>query len=1025
MSNLRTLLLTIVAVVLTVVFLVWVYGVTHSGVNSAQLGLMQGAQALIGASPNAVQVGVNDGNPTVTVAPATITGVTWNTTTWSPSFTVNGYNFGTSGALTVADNTAGWTASTGGVKPVVSARSNLSIQVSGLSGYGSGDVTYWVDGQGSWSFRPNDQLTFQVANNQTGQTASFNTTYPGNAPMPTITMNPNPLPPMTTDGTVNLSGQVAFNGTPLANQAVDLTATGGSFSSSSGQTVADNSNVFMTFTDANGNWSATYTAPTTAGNDTITASTAGQSVSESTTATNPTVLLTTTTPLYVGDTEVITGAVTVGGSPDGGVSVALSVPSGEGTFSLATITTNGNGDFSDTYTAPATGGTFTLSAMSGGVTGTAPIVVEPLQITGVTWNTSTWSPDVTITGGGFGNSASGEYVQLVDNTHGWQDGTANSGNVLTVSTWNNNQIDITGMSNYGENGQWILAPGDSVTANVTNPQTGQTVSYTTTYPTNAPMPTVTLSPVAAINTGQSTTITGNVSFGGKGLANQQVNLTASGGPLSASTVQTDANGNFSVTYTAPNAGGSYTVTASSDTGSVSTTVTVNNPPQITGVSWNTGTWPPQLTISGTNLGTTAGNVELYDANGSPSWWDNTGHTGPAMNPANSGAATMNANWSNSSIGLSNYELYGQNTGWRSYFTPGDSLEVFVETSSGQTASYQTTYPSNAPMPVVTLNGIASVQTGQSTTISGAVTWQGQALNNALVTLSTSGGSLNSTQVATNSAGQFSAAYTAPSTAGTYTIHASSFTSSTSTNVTVTSPMSITSVGVTQSIQAPPQFTIAGTGFGNSTSGEYVQLVDNSRGWQGGTTNSGVILTVPTWNNNQIDISNESNYGGGSGTWLFAPGDSVTANVTNPQTGQTASYTFAYPQWNQTLVNYGGVGSGTQSSFAGNYGQDGIGGNTASGGTLNSNGTYWFAQERAIDVGQTVTAPLTVVVGGWATVGSGITIQTSTDGVNWAFVGYAPILGGGNFTYSFGTQTFRYVRAMSYGTTSALDYFEIY
>lgn len=84
MSNLRTLLLTIVAVVLTVVFLVWGYGVTHSGVNSAQLGLMQGAQALIGASPNAVQVGVNDGNPTVTVAPATITGVTWNTTTWSP-----------------------------------------------------------------------------------------------------------------------------------------------------------------------------------------------------------------------------------------------------------------------------------------------------------------------------------------------------------------------------------------------------------------------------------------------------------------------------------------------------------------------------------------------------------------------------------------------------------------------------------------------------------------------------------------------------------------------------------------------------------------------------------------------------------------------------------------------------------------------------------------------------------------------------------------------------------------------------
>ena len=231
MPNLRTLLLTIVAVVLTVVFLVWGYGVTHSGVNSAQLGLMQGAQALIGASPNAVQTTVNNGVPTTTVSPPTITAVSWNTSTWSPSVTINGYNLGTSGTLRMTDNTSGWTAWASGVKPLISARTNLSIGVSGFQGYGGGDANQWADGQGSWSFRPGDQIAVQVANNQTGQTATFNTTYPGNAPMPTITMAPDHLPHMTTDGTVHLSGKVAFNGTPLANQAVDLTATGGSFSS--------------------------------------------------------------------------------------------------------------------------------------------------------------------------------------------------------------------------------------------------------------------------------------------------------------------------------------------------------------------------------------------------------------------------------------------------------------------------------------------------------------------------------------------------------------------------------------------------------------------------------------------------------------------------------------------------------------------------------------------------------------------------------------------------------------------------
>ncbi len=1006
MYNLRTILLTIVAVVLTVVFLVWGYGATRSGTNSAQVGILQGAQALIGASPNAVQTTVNNGVPSTTTAPSTITGVTWNTSTWSPSLTIDGYNLGTSGALSITDNTTGWLAASGGVAPAVSARSNLAVQVSGLSGYGGGDVNTWADGQGSWSFRPNDQLTIQVTNNQLGETTAFNTAYPATAPMPTITMTPNPLPTMTTDGTVNLSGKVAFNGTPLANQAVALTATGGSFSSSSGQYVKDNPNVFMTFTDANGNWSATYTAPTAAGNYTITASTAGQSVSESTAASdpapavtwsypsgqtftvaqaqatgcgqgvvwsftppsyggysgwsqgwdaptpqlqftstsgclspnglsvgthrvvlifffangqtaqatsqpititaNPSVSINATTHLHSGASETITGTVTVGGSPDANVKVALSAPSGDGTFSSATVTTNGSGDFSDTYTAPGTSETFTLSATSGGITGSAPITVEPLQIARVTWNTSTWPPSMTVAGNGFGSSG---ILEVIENAQGqgaaWDNNPSTPDNNLQVSSWSDTGISAGDFASYGATNGFYFAPGEAVGIMVTNGQTGQSASYSTTYPANAPMPTVTLNPVADINTGQLTTITGNVNFGGAGLANQQVNLTASGGSLGASSVQTDGSGNFSVTYTAPSAGGTYTVTAASDTGHATANVTVNNPPQITGVTFNTGAWAPQLTITGANFGASAGNVELLDHTQS-AWWDNAGTTGGAMAPANTGADSVNASWSNTSIGLSNFNGYGQNVGWHDYLAPGDAITVYVEnTQTGQTTSYNTTYPSSAPMPAVALNSIASVQTGQSTTVSGTVTWQGQALNNALVTLSATGGSLGNATVTTNSSGQFSATYTAPSTAGTYTITASSFTSSTSTNVKVTVPPPIIT-GVTWNTGTaahpiwPPQVTINGSGFGSASSNGYVQLVDSTRGWQGATSGSTVVFTVPTWANNQIIISGMSNYGqvvvngtnyGGN---VFAPSDSVTVNVTNPQTGQTASLATSVP-----------------------------------------------------------------------------------------------------------------------------------
>ncbi len=770
--NLRTLLMIIMTLVIGTLFLVFAYGFTHSGVDMAQQGILDGAQQLIGTSPGAVGVSVNNGVPAVSALPPTITGVTWDAETWGPGLTIRGTNFGSSPSLTeLADTTTGW--GLGGVLPSIVTANNLEIRASGFSGgavsYGSGDPAHWGDGQGSFSFRPGDSVQLQVTNSQTGQTASFTTTYPKNAPMPTITMNPTPLPATTTDGTINLSGQVAFNGTPLANQAVCLSASSGTFSSSSGQTVTDHPGVFMTFTDASGNWSAAYTAPGTAGKETITASTAGQSISASTQA-------------------------------------------------------------------------------------------MPPSITGVAWNTSTWSPQATLVGSGFGNAAGNVELYDANGSPSWWDNTgtaispSGAGSVKLTAQWSNQAIIVSDLATYHQIQGWRnwLSPGDAITMDVEN-VSGQTLTFDTAYPKSAPMPIVSLRSIASVQIGQSTTVGGSVSFDGQPLANQQVQLSVNGGSLSSATVTTNANGDFSGNYSAPNAAETDTITATVAGQSVTQALTVIAPPKITGVTWNTSTWAPSLVVSGSGFGSSAGNVELYDATQN-TWWDNTGKTGSAMNPASAGADTVTASWDDTSIGLSAFNAYGQDTGWRSWLTPGDAITVYAEnTQTGQTASYNSTYPKSAPMPTVSINNPGNLLSGEETLITGSVTWQGQALDNALVNLTASGGTLSATTLTTNSSGQFSVTYTAPSTTGTDTITASSITAQASTAVTVTNTVPITGtnamfVSSTSLIQS---VTYAGGSFAQDTPNTPVSLPANVGGENGynppngSYTITGVSGTVST------------------------------------------------------------------------------------------------------------------------------------------------------------------------------------
>jgi len=88
---------------------------------------------------------------------------------------------------------------------------------------------------------------------------------------------------------------------------------------------------------------------------------------------------------------------------------------------------------------------------------------------------------ITITGSGFGTQPSftkttSNYLRLQDETGAWEAGYScgcsnNQTDVVgvTVSSWTDNQIKITGFNNYGNS--WVFQPGDKVIISVWNPQT--------------------------------------------------------------------------------------------------------------------------------------------------------------------------------------------------------------------------------------------------------------------------------------------------------------------------------------------------------------------------------------------------------------------------------------------------------------------------------------------------------------------------------------------------------------------------
>ena len=314
----RMLLWTIFGIgVLTVAFLPAAWGSLNHQVATGVVSNESMAEALWGQSrqptPYVEQWSQNTEVPIIpgAVTPH-ITGVVWDTSPWGPQVTIDGNGFGNppsagQASLTMADKNRNWVAGNSiqyGVKPIITSWRNNQIVVSGFNGYGGADLSDWSDGQGSFVFAPGDSVDVQVMNPQTGATDSMTSTYPPDAPMPTMTLNP-VRTPMLAGTRVNLSGKVTFGGRGLAEQAVSATTTSGTLG---GATYQDNAKEVSGTTDSSGNFSIPYTAPAVASNPTITITADGQTGTESIPVIAPHPTLTVSNP----DDASAPGQVSVG-----------------------------------------------------------------------------------------------------------------------------------------------------------------------------------------------------------------------------------------------------------------------------------------------------------------------------------------------------------------------------------------------------------------------------------------------------------------------------------------------------------------------------------------------------------------------------------------------------------------------------------------------------------------------------------------------------------------------------------------
>ncbi len=642
---------------------------------------------------------------------------------------------------------------------------------------------------------------------------------------PSMTLSATPTP-VATGQSVTISGQVMINNVGAPNQTITLSdnSAGGSFTS-------------VTI-DSSGNYTATYTAPSSASSVTITATDAALNLTKTAQVSVETPVITITaspTTVNSGGKVTITGTVTLGGTGLASQPVTLSDNNAGGSFSSTTVTTDANGNFTATYTAPIGVSSVTLTASALGTSSTVQVSIEtPSMTLNATPTPVATGQTVAISGQVLINNAGApnQTVTLSDN---------NAGGSFTPVT-----IDSSGKFT-----ATYTTPSSASSVTITATDAALNLTKTAQVSVETPAITITANPTT-VNSGGKVTIKGTVMLGGNVFANQPVTLSDNnaGGSFTPTTVTTDTNGNFTTTYTAatpslPNVewlGNSSNPTiVINDVGFGSTPPTdipaYNTDGNYVGVTDTTGNW---------NMGMT-GN---YVAEDILAWSDNQIVVQPTSQTSDQGGGSKHGYGYGYGNGGGNQGWYNQN-GWS--FNQGDKVQITVQNALGQSITIPTT-----------------------------VNYQSDNVTGTATLTATSDGASASTNLTVNMG------YSLPVTQNT---------------------LQISNVSWNFHGNSSPVITITGSGFGAQSNWWLIKkdfdgslvISDTSGSWEMGNWKDPVMENIQSWSDTQITLRPGWGYGkqwwwGGGGANTFNSGDNYT--VTLNANGNSTSYTSTVPSHDQ-------------------------------------------------------------------------------------------------------------------------------
>jgi protein involved in polysaccharide export with SLBB domain len=473
-----------------------------------------------GDGPAVYPIAASSGTNTCTLSIASVSPIASMQT---QTITINGWDFGTQSPYTgssnyieLVDTTAGgWAAGHSGssVTLAVSSWTNTQIVLSGFSG------SYGTNG---WCISPGDQLSVKVWNAQSGDGPAV---YPitASSGTNTCTLSIASVSPIVSEQTqtITINGadfgtQSPYTGSSNYIELVDTTA-GGWAAGHSGSSVTlavsswTNTQIVlagfsgsygtngwcispgdqlkvMVWNAQTGDGPAVYPITASSGTNTCTLSIA--SVSPILPQQTQTITINgwdfgTQAP-YTGDSnyiELIDTTAGGWGAGHSGAGVTLGVSLWTNTqivlsgFS-GSYGTNGwcispgdqlkvmvwnaqTGDGPAVYPITASSGTNTCTLSIASVSPILPQQTQTITING--WDFGTQAP----------YTGDSNYIELIDTTAGgWAAGHSGAGVTLGVSSWTNAQIVLSGLSGaYGTHG-WCIKPGDQLSVQVWNAQTG-------------------------------------------------------------------------------------------------------------------------------------------------------------------------------------------------------------------------------------------------------------------------------------------------------------------------------------------------------------------------------------------------------------------------------------------------------------------------------------------------------------------------------------------------------------------------